>query len=67
LDAASGAEGPIGGKPFNIATISAVVAFDYARMMHPDLDFAEIAPALTAVAAALAEEPAFARTHPQAP
>jgi glutathione S-transferase len=66
LDAASGVEGPIGGRPLGIATISAVVAFDYARMMHPDLDLAEIAPALTAVAAALADEPAFARTRPPA-
>jgi hypothetical protein len=43
-----------------------VVAFDYARMMHPDFDLAEIAPALTAVATALADEPAFARTRPPA-
>jgi glutathione S-transferase len=64
LDAACGVEGPIGGRSLGIATISAVVAFDYARMMHPDLDLAEIAPALTAVAAALADEPAFARTRP---
>jgi glutathione S-transferase len=66
LDAASGVAGPIGGRPFDVATISAVVAFDYARMMHPDLDLAGNAPALNAVAAALAEEPAFARTRPQA-
>jgi hypothetical protein len=65
LDAAAGAAGPIGGRPFDIATISAVVAFDYARMMHPDLDLPEIAPALSAAATALAEEPPFARTHPQ--
>ena len=66
LDAASGPEGPIGGTPLDIATISAVVALDYARMMHPDLDVAEIAPALTAVATALADDPAFAHTSPQA-
>jgi len=66
LDAAAGPDGPIGGTPFSIATISAVVAFDYARMMHPDLDLAEIAPALTAVATALADDPAFARTRPLA-
>lgn len=64
LDAASRVEGPIGGKPLGIATISAVVAYDYARMMHPDLDLAAIAPALTAVAAALADEPAFSLTRP---
>ena len=68
LDAASGVEGgPIGGRPLGIATISAVVAFDYARMMHPDLALTEIAPALTAVAAALADDSAFVRTRPQAP
>jgi glutathione S-transferase len=66
LDAAAGPDGPIGGTPFSIATISAVVAFDYARLMHPDLDLGEIAPALTAVATALADDPAFARTRPHA-
>ena len=64
LDAAAGPDGPIGRTPFSIATISAVVAFDYARLMHPDLDLAVIAPALTVVAAALADDPAFARTRP---
>ncbi|HZS59968.1 MAG TPA: glutathione S-transferase N-terminal domain-containing protein [Gemmatimonadaceae bacterium] len=66
LDAACGPDGPIGGTPLGIATISAVVAFDYARMMHPDLDLAEIAPVLTAVAESLADDPAFARTRPHA-
>jgi glutathione S-transferase len=66
LDAAAGPDGPIGGTPFSIATISAVVAFDYARMMRPDLDLGEIAPALTAVATSLADDPAFARTRPHA-
>ena len=66
LDAAAGPYGPIGGTPLGIATISAVVAFDYARMMHPELDLAEIAPALTAVATALADDPAFSRTQPHA-
>ena len=66
LDEAAGPGGPIGGTPLGIATISAVVACDYARMMHPDLDLAEIAPALTAVAARMADDPAFARTRPQA-
>jgi glutathione S-transferase len=66
LDAAARPDGPIGGPALGIATISAVVAFDYARMMHPDLDVAAIAPGLAAVAAALADHPAFARTRPQA-
>jgi glutathione S-transferase len=66
LDAASGEGRPIGGRPLDIATISAVVGLDYARMMHPDLELAEIAPALTVVAAALADQPAFALTRPPA-
>ena len=66
LDAAAGPNGPIGRTPLDIATISAVVAFEYARMMHPDLDLAAIAPALTAVATGLADDPAFARTRPRA-
>jgi glutathione S-transferase len=65
LNAASGPDGPIGSKPFSVATISAVVAFDYVRMMQPDLDLTEIAPALTGVAVALADDPAFASTRPQ--
>jgi glutathione S-transferase len=64
LDAAAGPDGPIGGAPLGIATISAIVAYDYARLMHPDLDLAEVAPALAAVATALADDPAFARTRP---
>jgi len=65
LDAASGSDGRIGGKPLSIATISAVVAFDYVAMTLPDLNPAEIAPSLAAVAAALGDDPAFARTHPR--
>jgi glutathione S-transferase len=64
LDAASGSDGPIRPSPLNIATISAVVAFDYVRLTHGDLDPAHVAPALAAVAAAVAEEPAFAETRP---
>lgn len=65
LDDASNTDGLIGGKPFSIATISAVVAFDYAIMTSPELNPAGIAPSLAAVAAALADDPAFAQTHPQ--
>jgi glutathione S-transferase len=64
LDAASGPNGPVGTLPLTIATISAVVAFDYARMMHPDLDVTRLAPALAAVTTALADEAAFAHTRP---
>lgn len=63
LDAASGSNGSIGGKPLNIETISAIVAFDYARMMHPDLDPVRLAPALAAIAAVSAEDAPFARTR----
>jgi glutathione S-transferase len=65
LDAASGAGGLIGRRPLSLATISVVVAFDYVRLTQPDLDPAHIAPALAAVVAALADEPAFAKTRPQ--
>jgi len=66
LDAASGSNGPIGARPLDIATISAVIAFEYAPSWYPELEPARIAPALAAVAAALTDEPAFARTRPQA-
>lgn len=64
LDAASGPEGAISATSLNLATISAVVAFDYARSTQPDLDLTAIAPALSATATALAVHPAFAGTHP---
>lgn len=64
LDAASDGRHGIGGRPLGIATISAVVAFDYARLMHVDLDLAEIVPALADVVAALADDSAFACTRP---
>jgi glutathione S-transferase len=64
LDAASSSNGPIGVKPLDIATISAVVAFEYLPRWYPEFDPAPIAPALAAVAKSLAEEPAFARTRP---
>jgi len=64
LDVASQSNGPIGTKPMDIATISAVVALEYTPRWYPELDRAAIAPALASVAATLADEPAFARTRP---
>ncbi|MBW4519100.1 MAG: glutathione S-transferase N-terminal domain-containing protein [Scytolyngbya sp. HA4215-MV1] len=64
LDIASNAKGVIRKVPLNRATISAVVAFDYARMLHPDLDPATIAPNLAKVVLALSNEPAFQQTLP---
>ena len=57
-------DGPIGALPLDIATISAVVAFDYAQLTHPDLDCAVIAPGLAKVTEALSHNPAFAETRP---
>jgi glutathione S-transferase len=65
LDRFSIPNGPIGALPLDIATISAVVAFDYAGLTHPDLDSAAIAPALAKAAAALRENAAFANTRPR--
>jgi len=65
LDAASARGAAIGTRPFNLATLSAVVAHDYAAVATPDLKVAEIAPGLAKVAAALREDTAFARTRPQ--
>ena len=56
--------GPIGALPLDIATLSAVVAFDYAKATHPDLDCATLAPLLAKVAATLSAHPAFAHTRP---
>jgi glutathione S-transferase len=64
LDVASQSNGPIGTKPMDIATISAVVALEYTPRWYPELDRAAVAPALASVAATLADEPAFARTRP---
>jgi glutathione S-transferase len=64
LDRYSVPNGPIGSLPLDIATISAVVAFDYVGLTHPDLDRALIAPALARVVSELSDNPAFARTHP---
>ncbi len=66
LDAASQSNGPIGTRSMDIATLSAIVAFEYIPRWYPDLDRASVAPALTTIAAALADEPAFARTRPPA-
>lgn len=63
LDDASNPHGWIRPDSLNLATISAVVAFDYAQASHPDIDVTAIAPALSAVAAALAHVPAFASTR----
>jgi glutathione S-transferase len=67
LDEASGPAGPIRAGNLNLATISALVAFDYVQITHPDLEPARIAPALSAIASELAEQPPFARTRPQLP
>jgi glutathione S-transferase len=64
LDAACGPNGPIRTDPLDISTISAVVAFEYASRWYPALDGASQAPALARTVAALANEPAFARTRP---
>jgi glutathione S-transferase len=66
LDAASGSDGPITIGRLDIATISAVVALEYAPRWYPELDPVSVAPALARVAAGLAHEPAFARTRPPA-
>lgn len=65
LDAASGMDKPINAqKGLNLATISAIVAFEYVQITNPDLDRTAIAPSLSAVAAALADKPPFAQTRP---
>lgn len=64
LDAASGSRGAIRAGPLNMATISAVVAFEYTPRWYPAFGPAEVAPALAEVASALADDAAFARTRP---
>ncbi|OUL29479.1 glutathione S-transferase [Nostoc sp. RF31YmG] len=64
LDAASSLQGLIRKAPLNLATISAVVAFEYAQMLHPELDAAAIAPSLARVVLHLGNEPAFQQTRP---
>jgi glutathione S-transferase len=65
LDAAANPGGEISAAaPWNLATISAVVALDYAQPKHPDLNMTRIAPVLSQITAALAKQPAFEHTHP---
>jgi len=64
LDAASASGGPIGRRPLDAATISAVVAREYVGITMPDIPIALVAPALTAVSAELFNEDAFAKTRP---
>jgi glutathione S-transferase len=63
LDAAV-LNGIVGKKPLNLATISAVIAFEYAQTMHPDLELFAIAPDLAQMVLALSDEPAFQQTRP---
>jgi glutathione S-transferase len=64
LEVASTSAGPISASDLNLATISALVAVDYVRLTHLDVDPARVAPVLTSIASALAEEAPFARTRP---
>jgi len=63
LDAAAAAAGPISTERLSVATLSAIVAFEYTPTWCPDLDPAEMAPALAKVAAAWRDAPPFARTR----
>ena len=67
LDEASKPSGPVASHSLNLATISALVAVDYVRITHPDLEPRKHAPLLSSIAADLAGEPAFARTRPHVP
>src|SRR5262245_2317413 len=64
LDAAAQEGNALRQDNLDIATISAVIAFEYAQMRFLDFDVMPIAPALAEVARVLADEPAFARTRP---
>jgi glutathione S-transferase len=64
LDRYSVPNGPVGTLPLDIATISAVVAFDYAGLAQPGLDCAATAPVLARAAGALRDNAAFANTRP---
>jgi glutathione S-transferase len=64
LEQAARTNGQIGAGALGIATLSAVVAFDYAHATHPDLALPSRAPTLAAVVDALAQHPAFADTRP---
>ncbi len=63
LDAASGVNSLICQTPLNLATLSAVVAFEYIQMIQPELEPAAIAPNLAQVAHSLSQEPAFQQTR----
>ena len=67
LEEASLSAGPISASDLNLATISALVAVDYVRLTHPDVQPASVAPVLTSIASTLAEEAPFARTRPDIP
>ncbi|WP_315837410.1 glutathione S-transferase N-terminal domain-containing protein [Bradyrhizobium prioriisuperbiae] len=66
LDAASGCSDAIRLDSLNIATISAIVAFEYTPRWYPGFDPAEAAPSLAKVVSALHDDAAFARTRPLA-
>jgi glutathione S-transferase len=51
----------------NVAVITAVVAFDYLRLRFADAPWVEPTPRLEALAAAVADRPAFAGTKPFIP
>jgi glutathione S-transferase len=55
-----------GGTP-NIAVITAVVAFDYLRLRFSDAPWVEPTPRLEALAATVADRPAFSGTKPYIP
>ncbi|MCA8274388.1 hypothetical protein LGN17_18015 [Burkholderia sp. AU30280] len=64
LEQAARTSGKIGANAFGIATLSAVVASDYAHATHPDLALPSRAPTPAAVVDALARHPAFVDTCP---
>ncbi|KVN39040.1 glutathione S-transferase [Burkholderia pyrrocinia] len=64
LDQAARAGCSLGAASLGLATLSAVIAYEYAHATHPDLALPTRAPALAAVAGALARHPAFAGTRP---
>jgi glutathione S-transferase len=64
LEEASRPGGPIAAGHLNLATISAVVAVDYVRITHADLDPGRLAPALSSIVSNLADKPPFALTRP---
>jgi glutathione S-transferase len=62
---AAAAEGRfLGAATLNQADITAVIAFQYARPIHPDIDLDATAPALSQLVGRLTATPAFASTRP---